>query len=131
MDMGNVVEGSSHGMGSGHAGHDMGGMDMSDHLMSPYIFGNMKPFFLLFREAKISTGGHLAAGIIVSIVFTMLVTLFSFYSKHLETKASESKKRFAPVQIAATAAFAVRMFNHYIVMLLTSTSNFYFFYFHY
>lgn len=110
-----IVEGSEHtGDGMGH------GMDMSDHLMSPYLFGNLKPFFLLFREAKITTGGHLAAAIVVTIVFTMVVTLFSFYAKYLEKKASESAKRFSLVQISATFAFATRMFFHYIVMLLTS-----------
>lgn len=106
-----------------HSGHGMGDMDMMDHAMSPYLFGNMKTFFLLFREAKISTSGHLAAAIIVSIVFSMLITFFSAYSKTIEMKSMMSMKRISRIKIAAAAVFALRMFFHYITMLLVMSMN--------
>lgn len=106
---------------SDHTGHAM--MDMMDHAMSPYLFGNMKTFFLLFREAKVSTGGHLAAAVIVSIAFVALVTLFSAHSKKIEMKATASQKRFSAIKCAATAVFAIRMFFHYIGLLLVMSMN--------
>lgn len=109
------------GMGMDHSAHDMSAM--MDHMMSPYLFGNMKPFHLLFREAKIRNGGHLAAAIIVSCIFTMLVTLFSFYGKRIEMMSAMSTKRISGIKVAATAIFAVRMFFHYIAMLLVMSMN--------
>lgn len=109
--------------GNGHAGH-VTGMIMMEHTMSPYLFGNMKDFFLLFREARIKTGGHLAAAIIVSIIFTMLMTLFSFYvKKHIEMKSAMSPERFTLLKLAATAVFSLRMFFHYVAMVLVMSMN--------
>ncbi len=104
--------------GGDHSMHMMG-----DHLMSPYLFGNMKPFFVLFRDAKVSTGGTLAAALVVSCVFSILVTMYSMYSKKTESQFLTTAKRVSVQQLLGSVLFAFRMFLHYIAMLLVMTMN--------
>jgi len=117
-----VVDHSNHDH-SNHGNMGMSGSDMSGmthEAMSPYLFANMKDFFILFREAKVTNGGGLAGAIFGSIVFTLLATIFSSYSKTIENKSASSTARFDALSIAATLSFAFRMFLHYIAMLLVS-----------
>lgn len=110
--------------GMDHSSHDThGGMDMSDHLMSPYLFGNMKEFFLLFREARISTGGGLAIGIVASLLFSAFSTIVSMYAKTVERKSEIENKRVSLAVFFASIMFGLRMFLHYISMLLTMSMN--------
>ena len=107
-----------------HSSH--GGMDMSDHLMSPFLFGDNRPFFVLFREAKVTGGGSLALALVLSCVFAILATMFSIYSKNVENRSlSSTDKRLSGKKVIAAALFAFRMFLHYIAMLLTMTMNIY------
>lgn len=108
---------------SAHGEMDMGGMNHSDHAMSPYLFANAKDFFLLFREARISSGGGLALAIVVSVVFTILATMFSLYAKTVERKSESEEKRLSGNLVFATVMYAFRLFLHYITMLLAMSMN--------
>ena len=112
---------STSGAGTDHSMHS----GMGDHMMSPFLFGDKRDFFVLFNEAKVTSAGTLAAAIIVSCVFSILVTMYSMYSKMSEKKCLTSEKRVSGQQFLGAFLFAFRMFLHYIAMLLVMTMNIY------
>lgn len=116
---------SNHHNHNANATKDRNGgmMHMNHEGMSAYLFANMKPFFVLFREAKVSTGGGLAAALVVSFVFTVLATMFSSYSKMLEMMSAKNPKRVSGLTFLSTFTFGLRMLLHYIAMLLVMTMN--------
>lgn len=99
-------------------------MPMAMHeMMSPYLFGNKRNFFVLFREARVTTAGGLAGAIIASFAFAVLATVFASFSKTLEKKSANTKARVSGALIISSVSFAVRMFLHYIAMLIVMTMN--------
>lgn len=111
-------------MGDRGMGGDMhNGMHGGDHMMTPYLFGDKRDFFVLFQEAKISSAGALAIALVVSFFFGILATIFSEYSKGVEECARNSEKRVSGILLFSSITFAIRVLLHYIAMLIVMSMN--------
>lgn len=101
----------------GDGGHNMG------HGMTPFLFGDKRNFFVLFSQARVTSAGGLAIAIVCSLLFALLSTLFSNWSKIIELKAAKKKCRVSPLLAMSTVTFSLRIALHYIAMLLVMTMN--------
>lgn len=138
-----AADAMQHGMSGMHHGMDgmggisgmdgmngMGGMDMGkgmDMGMTPFLFGDARSFFVLSAHARVTTTLGLFAALAFSLLFALLSTLFSNWSKRLERDAANAprgpKRNASPLLVFSTVTFALRLLLHYVAMLLVMTMN--------
>ena len=109
-------------MGDGASAMAMGDGAMTGAMamegMSPYLFANLKTFFVLFNWARVSSLGELANAMFFAFWFTVITTVISIRGKTYHDPRVVSKNT-----LFSAASYAVCSLLHYITMLLVMTMN--------
>jgi hypothetical protein len=96
---------------------DHGSMNMphtSMDMMRPYLFSSKTGYYLLFKQAFVTTGGGFAGALFATLAFAALTSVVFFLSQRIEREASSkhSQKVTTPRLLISAGAHAGRWFMH-------------------
>jgi hypothetical protein len=83
-------------------------------MMRPYLFSSKTGYYLLFKQAFVTTSGGFAGALLASLTFAALTSAVFFLSQRIEREASSnhSQKVAAPKLLISAGAHAGRWFMH-------------------